>query len=95
MDTNIFVEAAEKVDLDKEEFSCCAIIRAGEYNNKNKDRQKARENYCELYEIRGHETFENVHKRLLGSYVSYEELKEIRVLALLFAAQVFKNKRKL
>jgi hypothetical protein len=89
MNIEIYIQAAELIDSGKEEFSCNAIGRVlGEAWKSESEMAYYKLFMPEHYWGVG-ETFDKLHNDLYGEWASQKELREIRVFALLFAAEYF------
>lgn len=96
MKSKLFVEAAKSISAGTDSYSCNAI---GFINGKNDGfRHYVRcdeiEFYSNLFGIGKNDTFGNMTGRIFGSRSSLKELTEIRILALLLAAEVVKSEKK-
>lgn len=97
MKSKLFVEAAESISKETDSFSCNAIGFANGFSVRNErtyvdcDEIKF---YSNLFGIVYNNTFGNMTGRLFGCRSNQTELKEIRILALLLAAEVVKSEKK-
>ena len=97
MKSKLFVEAAHLVFNDVTQFSCNAIgyanaARLGKSNDYIHSDEVTF--YTNLFQIPEFSTFGGMFFTSFGSWTTDNKLKEIRVLALLLAAQVAKTEKK-
>ncbi len=90
MNTEIYIEAAERIDSSLAKYSCLVIWELlGQVPSKEED------SYYELFvdkeDRESRCTFYCIYEKIYGIEPTNEELKEIRVLALLFAAEYFND----
>ncbi len=90
MNTKIYIEAAKLIDSGRERFSCLAI-----FTTCNFQYTKEEKFYAELFGVNNGDTFNCLYKKYFNIPAAEQdenELREIKVIALCFAAAYFSDK---
>lgn len=77
---DVFLQAAESIEHEIHDYACCAILEHG---------TSAEEVFfTDLFQIDPVDTFGILYSQTFNNWASWEELKEIRLLALCFTYEI-------